>query len=353
MYKGNILLFLLVIIIILYYIKLENNNYAPKIGMSYIPKNNHFKYFNINQSSYEFNIAIVSSFFNYHNNNIISFIKCLDNVKFKGHIVIFTNNILFHNFSNPIIHQIIINDLHPYYSLKNIEFPIDLNILYKSIPKNCNWNIRRYYLYNIWLTYYHFLFSFFYFCDGRDVIFQLNPSKWNFGKGVHLTLQSDKVSIKESNVNIIWTKKFKMRDSIFQQYVINGGTIFGSSTEITSFISQMIYMLEYLNLTCNNDQGTLIYYYYSHPTFSYPVYLDKQGYGYSLTLCDLRCDIYFIEYCNYKISINESKIKNLDGTIPIILHGIERWKNTKNKTRKKEYYNYINKYFPYYSSKYS
>lgn len=61
--------------------------------------------------------------------------------------------------------------------------------------------------------------------------------------------------------------------------------------------------------------------------------------------------IFFTDYCNIRIFINESKIRNLDQTIPVILHGIERWKNTKNKTRRKEYYNFINKYFPYYASK--
>lgn len=335
-------------LVIYYYYR--NDKYDPKIGMAYIQKSDNFIYKNQNQSNLENKIAIVSSFLNYHINKIISFVKCLENVKFKGHIILFINRNIKLNFSYPIIHQIIVMEKYPYYSIYNKEFPIPNSIVIKAIPKNCHWNIKRYYLYFLWLKYYHILYSYFYFCDGRDVIFQLNPSMWNFGKGVHLTLQSNKVKIKNSNINVIWTREFKMKNSIYYQYVINGGTIFGSSKEVYIFISQMIFMLKTINMTCSNDQGSLIYFYYSHPHFHYPVYLDNQGYGYCLTLCDLRCDIVYIDYCNYKLLINESKIKNMDGTIPVILHGFERWKITKNITRKQEYNRYIKKYYPFYTT---
>lgn len=91
-----------------------------------------------------------------------------------------------------------------------------------------------------------------------------------------------------------WTKNFKMGNSIIKKQVINSGSIFGSSKEITLFISQMIFMLKFLNMTYNIDQGSLIYFYYSHPSFTYPVNLQKQGYGYTLAFTGLKCDIFLL-----------------------------------------------------------
>lgn len=341
----------IIIFIILLLYRKEIDNYIPSIGMSYIQKNDTFKYININRKNKEKSIAVVTTLINYKKSVVYSFVKSLDNVKFKGHIILFLGERLNFNFSNPIIHQILVNNIYPYYSLENNEFPIPIEKLLKYIPNKCHWVTIRYYIYSIWLNYFYSQFKYFYFCDGRDIIFQLNPSMWNFDKGVHLTLESDSVKIRNSKWNIGWTKEFKMGYSIFDKYPINGGTIFGSSKEVKLFISQMIYMLKYINISCANDQGTLTYFYYSHPQFTYPAYLNSQGYGYTLSLTDLNCKSVKSKYCYYKIMINDSKIKNLDGSIPIILHGLERWKNTYNPKRKNEYFYFVNKYYTYYSAK--
>lgn len=336
------------ILTILHFCIIKSEKYYPATGLLYIPKKDSFKYSNSIINNLENHVAIISFFLNYNYSVVYSFVKCLNNVKFKGHIILFISRRVKFKFSIPKIHQIKIKNKYPYYSYDNNEFPISKYNLLQSIPIKCQWNTIRFYLLSIWLKYYYSKYEYFYFCDGRDILFQLNPSRWNYGKGVHLVLESDKVILKNSIQNIIWTKKFEMGDSIYDQHVINGGSIFGSSKEISLFVSEMINMLKILNLPCANDQGALNYFYYSHPPFPYPVFLDKQGYGFSLTLTDLFCDYFFTDYCNYKIKVNDSQIKNLDGTIPVILHGIDRWKNTKNRTRKKEYNDFIYKYYSFY-----
>lgn len=144
--KCLIFIYLVIIMLLLNYISFKNIPYIPKLGMAYIKKIDYFKYINKNQSLFEYKTAILSSFINYDSNKLISFIKCLEYVKFKGHIILFTNKNVNHNISNLLIHKIIINNIYPYYSLDNIEFPIDLNILHNTIPKKCRFNIRRYYL---------------------------------------------------------------------------------------------------------------------------------------------------------------------------------------------------------------
>lgn len=351
---DNLYLYLFIILFIIptLYKNEEKEKYIPKIGMNYINKKDTYKFYNKKRYKIEEeNIAVITTLTNYNFEVINSFVTSLDNVKFNGHLILFINKKFKFNNKYVVIHQIIVNNTYPYYSMYNYEFPIQKRILKNYIPNNCHWYTIRYYILSIWLKYYNFKYNYIYYCDGRDVIFQLNPSMWNYGKGVHLTLESDKVKIKDSRINVIWTKEFRMNRTIFENHVINSGTIFGSSKELYNFISQMLFMLKQLNLRCNNDQGTLIYFYYSHPPFTYPVYLERQGYGYALSLVDLTCDSFYTDYCKKSISKYESNVKNLDGTIPIIVHGLERWRNTKNETRRNEYNYFIDKYYPYYSCK--
>lgn len=345
--KFNVFLF-----IIIYYFSYAQQSYIPQIGSRNILKIDNYKYVQTNARIEEKEMAIITFFLKYPFKYIDSFLKSIDNVKYKGKVIIFTDITVKFNYSYLNIQQLLIEKLFPFYSLKNILYPISKDTLYNYIPINCSYfSTLRYYLLNVWLKFYYSKFKYIYFIDGRDVLFQLNPSMWNYNKGVYLSKENKKVKLKNSKLNLKWIYNFKIDKSYMNNGIINGGSIFGSSNEITLFISQMIYMLKYLHLTCNNDQGALMYFYYSHPKFQYPVNVNYQGYGYCLSLTDLYCDSIYSMYCNYNIHTNDTIIRNLDGSIPIILHGLERWRCTNNYSRRKEYLNFINRNYPYYPYK--
>lgn len=132
-------LFLIVIITvcwILYFTTENKKIYTPSIGMSYIAKKDTFFYLNDNCLNKEKNIAIITTLTNYRSNVIYGFVNSLDNVNFKGHIILFVSEVLKFNFSNPIIHQILVNVNHPYYSSNNTEYPIPKEKLEEYIPNN-------------------------------------------------------------------------------------------------------------------------------------------------------------------------------------------------------------------------
>lgn len=120
-YLISIILFLT---IFSYFYKERKENYTPTIGMSYILKNDSFKYYNKERNNKEKDIAIVTTLIKYHINVIYSFVRSLDDVNFKGHIILFVSERFKLNFSNPIIHQLIVLDKYPFYSSANKEFSI-------------------------------------------------------------------------------------------------------------------------------------------------------------------------------------------------------------------------------------
>lgn len=81
-------IYIIILFSIFYLYKSKNENYTPSIGLSYIPKRDSFEYYNINRNNEEKNIAVFTILANYHFNVVNSFVKSLDDVNFKGHIIL-------------------------------------------------------------------------------------------------------------------------------------------------------------------------------------------------------------------------------------------------------------------------
>lgn len=310
-------IFFSTILIVLYYIHFNNKLRANITLLCH--RNNHYTNYFTPPSYLDTVIftMLVNIPFSVSKYFFLSLIK----VKYKGLIVVLTNNMT-EKFSNMKlnIHFIEITDYYPFYPIKHHTYSIPYTFINNTVPYFITSlpifyirNVVRYFIFYMWLEYYGSKFKYYIFSDLRDVIFQKHPFGWNLCKGVILTEESNLTSLLtiSPQFNIQY---FKNR-SIMNHTVLNGGLLYGSYKELTYFLQVYTNLYKKFGFA-GNDQSILNYIYYvvTPKKFNFSVIVQKEGTGYS------RCLGSFLDMTNIIPFDKTGLIINKDKTYPSVIH---------------------------------
>lgn len=229
---------------------------------------------------------------------------------------------------------ILIDNDWPFYSPKNIKYPLNKTFLESCLIENRNfgkykWMIFRHSILLCWLVVYGQNYSHIISLDVRDVVFQGNPFQWNFENGLYLIdeIKRNDIFIKDDIYNFNWIKVYKNYTKIENNKILNAGTIIGWKDYFISFLSQFCqFVKENENIT--TDQGIFMYLYYSGYFKNIKFFMNRNQRGVVLTThLDLEEVI--------KLKRSNNTIFNEDGTIPLIVHQYDRCNNFTNMFKKK------------------
>lgn len=256
-------------------------------------------------------------------------------------LIIFSKNI-FHN--NGKVVGIEILDNYPYYPSNHSVYPISLDELYKTIPKEIKktydffYHTIRFMLINVWMEKYGELYDNILICDIKDIFFQNDPFAYIKEKGVYLQqeiyIRNNKIGIIADECNYAWIKPYNPSSSILLKPIINSGQILGSSKEVKHFLSEFCSFIYQTQLN-TAEQGSMNYFLYSKE-HNENFIIKTHGYGFALLLHYSlpRTKDNFTPFNNY--------LYNFDGSIPPIIHAYHLGLSYGSWNRIKKYREYIN-----------
>lgn len=246
--------------------------------------------------------------------------------------------------NNHHIIPIIITNIYPYYQYNDSKYPISSDILNKYIPYINNtyhffFHNVRYHIINVWLNIYGKKYKKILFSDIRDVLIQKDIFKLDFKRSVYLgiepTIGNNPWKIKTDITNRNWIKPYNPSIHVLNQRIINSGVIYGSNPEMTYFISDFANFLKNSKIL-TAEQGSLNYFYWTNEkSFKYNIIKCISHYSeiMTITLLPVR-----MKNCCYPTN---NYLKNIDNTIPSIVHGYDRGIRKNNRKRRELYIKYI------------
>lgn len=255
----------------------------------------------------------------------------LRNTGYKGKLFVFVNKSYVHTnlvkyFSIYNATPLLLESEWPFYSELNLLYPIS-----KSMLINCmipyrdyspfKWQVYRFSLAFCFFKKYGFSFSYILFSDSRDVLFQRNPFSWNMHNYLYLVEETDLydycIGINKSNFK--WIKPYKDAYRVYNCRILNSGVLMGSIEHFLEFLKIFNQFIrdDYIKTA---EQGSLNYFFYTHNLSKVPILVNRNGFGFALTLAvELR------EGKNpYLFPRSDMIIYNKDGSIPCFIHQYDR-----------------------------
>lgn len=298
-------------------------------------------------SSYKLNNIVIVFSKGYSKENLNIFLFTLKRVSRNSFLLIFSDSETISHTKTILNNEKVIGieffDEYPYYKIDNQHYKID-----KNIPTFINrthkyfYHTIRYFLMNLWIKKYGYLYKSILICDIKDILFQNNPFTFFIKKGVYLQqevyIRKNRGGIIADECNTRWIKPYNASSDILKEPIINSGQIFGTSYELKKFISEFCNFMNNTRIK-TAEQGSLNYFVYSR-NFSYKIYLKKHGYGYALLLH------YPIPFTKDNFTPKNNFLYNFDKTIPPIVHSYIHglWHGSEKRKRKyKQYIEYHSK----------
>lgn len=291
--------------------KCFNKTYSLKY-YNYIYSSNN----NINNS------LIITSALNFNISNFLVFIESLQKTGFSGITVVFTFSLrgteTKYLFSKEV-DVIELSRYYPFYPSNHLKYPISSRNLFKYLHfyKGKSFVTYRYFIYKLFIKYYGKYFSNIFITDIRDVIFQENPFKWNIESGIYLVEEHPKITIGKDLSNKIYLKNYNPNKRIYQNSIINGGTIYGTYPYILHFLSELLTYI--CSFGCNsNDQGGINSYVRSINLYPFPLFILNSSHTPVKTIA-----LWINHYSKCCLPVTNF-ILNEDKSIPNVVHQYDR-----------------------------
>lgn len=274
--------------------------------------------------------AVISFAAGYNWDKIKDFVISLRKSNYFGSLILFIDiNSLKTNISLYVIKYnidtVLIEHNWPFYSELNKKYKITRNDLNECMIPNRNYGRYKWVVYRLPLLYcflnkYSFLYTHIFYMDCRDIVFQRNPFWWNIDDYLYLVEETDAdycIGVDPSDGK--WVKPYNNSNHVVNCRIINSGSIVGKVDIFNKFIYRYNQFLK-KEYKITSEQGTLNYMFYTQNWTDIPILINRNGYGFALTLAvDLlyRPDDSFFPH-------SDMIVYNKDGSIPCFLHQFER-----------------------------
>lgn len=282
--------------------------------------------------------------YGYEKDRLYMFIESLKKNQYQGEIILFVRENITEETKSYMrsrnVTMIYLIEDWPYYSDKNVDYPLKRETILKKIPKKIftkdfkYGNIRGF-LINAFLSEYSDANRMYLSTDTKDVFFQLHPFSYQMPRGLIINEEPRIFNINENGANNWFMSKFYPRGTeIYFNFIYNSGVFYFTYPEVVPLLD------DYANLMANNpndqlmDQAAFIISIIKKPKDNYYYFHDGLGPVRNIGIELIKMRELFKNKKNRTFTIydtfviKDNTIINYDCSIPAIIHMYTQYDNS-------------------------